>query len=150
METIYRIGVIADTHDRWIPRVEEVFAGVNEIWHLGDICVDATLDPLRALGVPLTVVLGNNDNPLLGYPLTRQLNRFGETFLLLHIPPRKIVEPVDWLLHGHTHVPWNERVNGIHLFNPGSAGRASAGSPLSVGLLTKRGENPFEGEIVVL
>jgi putative phosphoesterase len=150
MDVLHRIGVIADTHDRWIPRVAELFADVDEVWHLGDICKESTLDPLRALGCPLSVVLGNNDASYLGYPLTLELKRHGETFHLVHIPPRRIDVLTGWLLHGHTHVPRDERVNGVRVFNPGSAGRATKGAPLSVGFLTKRGDAPYEAEIVLL
>jgi predicted phosphodiesterase len=102
------------------------------------------------LGKPFTVVLGNNDSPLSGLPLTLDLKRHGETFHLVHIPPRKITIESDWLLHGHTHVPRDERINGVRVFNPGSAGRANKGAPLSVGFLTKTGAAPYQAEIVLL
>ena len=70
----YRIGVISDTHDRWNPRVADLFKKVDEIWHLGDVCQEPILDELRALNSKLTVVLGNNDTTL-DYPLTLDLRR---------------------------------------------------------------------------
>ena len=53
----YTIGVIADTHDRWIPRVAELFREADEIWHLGDVCGEPILDELRAINSKLKVVL---------------------------------------------------------------------------------------------
>jgi putative phosphoesterase len=145
----YRIGVIADTHDRWMPRVAEIFAGVDEIWHLGDVCEEPILDELRSIQPNLTVVLGNNDWKL-SYPMTRDLERHSERFHLVHIQPRVTPRHAHWLLFGHTHVPFNAVENGIHYLNPGSAGKMRRGAPLSVGLLTRRESQPYQAEIVPL
>ncbi|HSI85279.1 MAG: metallophosphoesterase [Candidatus Methylacidiphilales bacterium] len=142
----WRIGVIADTHNRWRPEIIPLFAGVNEIWHLGDVCQENILDNLRAMCDRVICVLGNND--YLDYPLTRKELRFGEKFYLIHIPPRMVMEKSDWLLHGHTHVPRNEVLHGVHFFNPGSAGLANRGAPLSVGILSKTGKEPFRAEVI--
>ncbi|HEX4141623.1 MAG TPA: metallophosphoesterase family protein [Candidatus Methylacidiphilales bacterium] len=145
----YTIGVIADTHDRWLPRVGELFRDVDEIWHLGDVCREPILDELRAINPRLTVVLGNNDFDL-DYPLTLDLERGGEKFHLIHILPRRIMSTSDWLLFGHTHRPGDEMHNGVHLFNPGSAGRANKGAPVSVGFLTRAKGEKFRASVVLL
>jgi putative phosphoesterase len=145
----YSIGVIADTHDRWLPRVAELFRDVNEIWHLGDVCREPILDELRAINPKLTVVLGNNDFDL-DYPVTLDIERGGEKFHLIHILPRRIMSTSDWLLFGHTHRPRDEMHNGVHLFNPGSAGRANKGAPLSVGFLTREKGQKFRASVVLL
>ncbi len=145
----YRIGVLADTHDTWIPDIADLFREVDEIWHLGDVCREPILDELRAINPRLTVVLGNNDFSL-GSPLTLDLERGGQRFHLVHILPRHLPPDADWLLFGHTHRPADEIHNGVHLFNPGSAGRANKGAPLSVGFLTREKEGKFRAEIVLL
>ncbi|MCE0496823.1 MAG: metallophosphatase family protein [Methylacidiphilales bacterium] len=145
----HRIGVIADTHNRWIPRVAELFRDVDEIWHLGDVCQEQILDELRAINPRLSVVLGNNDFGL-DSPVSLDLERGGERFHLIHILPRHMPHGTHWLLFGHTHRPANEIHNGIHLFNPGSAGLANKGAPLSVGFLTRGKEGKFRAEIVLL
>jgi putative phosphoesterase len=145
----YTIGVIADTHDRWLPRVAELFREVDEIWHLGDVCHELVLDELRGISPKLTVVLGNNDFDL-SYPLTLDLERAGETFHLVHILPRRIMAASNWLLFGHTHRPADEMHNGVHLFNPGSAGRANKGAPLSVGFLTREKGKKFRAKVTLL
>src|SRR5580658_1240063 len=117
----YRIGVISDTHNRWIPRIGELFGNVDEIWHLGDVCQVSILDDLRAINPRLTVVLGNNDFAL-DSPASLDLERSGERFHLIHILPRRPPPGTDWLLFGHIHRPVDEIHNGVHLFNPGSAG----------------------------
>jgi len=145
----YRIGVIADTHDRWIPRIAELFRGVDEIWHLGDVCQEPILDELRAISPQLTVILGNNDFSL-DSPVTLDLERCGERFRLIHILPRRMPPAGDWLLFGHTHRPADEMHHGVRLFNPGSAGRANKGASLSIGFLTREKGGKFRAEIVLL
>jgi putative phosphoesterase len=145
----YRIGIISDTHDRWMPRVEELFRDVDEIWHLGDVCQEPILDQLRAINPKLTAILGNNDFDL-DLPATLDLERGGERFHLVHILPRRIATDTDWLLYGHTHRPTDEMHNGVHLFNPGSAGRANKGAPISVGFLTREKGKKFTASVVVL
>jgi putative phosphoesterase len=145
----YSIGIIADTHDRWLPRVAELFRDVNEIWHLGDVCHEPVLDELRGINPKLTVILGNNDFDL-DYPATLDLDRGGEKFHLVHILPRRIMSTSDWLLFGHTHRPADEMHNSVHLFNLGSAGRANKGAPLSVGFLTREKDKKFRASVVLL
>jgi len=145
----YSIGVIADTHDRWIPRVAELFRHVDEIWHLGDVCRESILDELRAINSRLTVVLGNNDFEL-DSPVSLDLERAGERFHLIHILPRQMPPAGGWLLFGHTHRPADEMHQGVHLFNPGSSGRANKGAPLSVGFLTREKGGKFRANVVLL
>jgi putative phosphoesterase len=145
----YRIGIIADTHDRWNPRVAELFRKVDEIWHLGDVCQEPILDELRAINPKLTVVLGNNDFHL-DSPLSADLERGGEHFHLIHILPRRMPAEANWLLFGHTHRPADEIHQGVHLFNPGSAGRANKGAPVSVGFLIREKGKKFRAEVVLL
>ena len=145
----YSIGIIADTHDKWVPRVAELFKDVDEIWHLGDVCEEAILDELRAINGKVTVVLGNNDFNL-DYPISLDLERGGETFHLIHILPRRMPPATDWLLFGHTHRPEDEIYDGIHLFNPGTAGRANKGAPLSVGFLTRAKGEKFRAHVTLL
>lgn len=145
----YLIGVIADTHDRLVPQVAKVFRDVDEIWHLGDVCAKEILDELRMINPKVTVVLGNNDFEL-SSPMSLDLERCGERFHLIHILPRQMPPQTDWLLFGHTHRPADEMHQGVHLFNPGSAGRANKGAPLSVGFLIREKDKKFQTKITLL
>src|SRR5437764_11896457 len=107
-----RIFVLADTHDRLPETVREIATGADEIWHLGDVCAETILDELRAIGPPVTVVRGNCDSND-EWPLVVDLTRGGLKFRLQHIPPERAPENVDVVLHGHTHVPRNERRSGV-------------------------------------
>jgi putative phosphoesterase len=126
-----RILVLADTHDHLPPRLEALAAGTDEIWHLGDVCEPRLLDQFREIGPPVTVVAGNCDREP-GWPLLADLERNGVRFRLVHIPPQRVPNNVDVLLHGHTHVPRDEVLGGVRFLNPGCVTRPSRGAPASI------------------
>lgn len=138
-----RIGVIADTHGLVHPRLGEVFAGVDHILHAGDIGGAHVLEALRAIA-PVTAVLGNNDKAT-GEDITRQ--KLGTLRVLLtHILPRPsrlapaaiaslAQENADVVIFGHSHLPHNERRDGVLFFNPASAGPRRFDLPKAVGML---------------
>src|SRR4029077_6460719 len=102
-----RIFVLADTHNRLPENVREMAKDADEIWHLGDVCAEAILDELRAIGPPVIVVRGNCDSNF-EWPLVIDLARGGLKLRLQHVPPDRQPDDVNVLLHGHTHVPRNE------------------------------------------
>lgn len=125
------IAVIADTHNRFPEVVARDIQSADEIWHLGDVCRTETLDIIRGLGPPVTVVKGNND---FFQPWTMEvtLEREGRSFRLIHIPPRpKKLGDTDFLLHGHTHVPRDDQAGTLRILNPGTIGKANKGAPPS-------------------
>ena len=129
-----RIFVLADTHNRLPERVKEIARGADEIWHLGDVCNETIIDELRAVRPRITVVRGNCDSNL-DWPLVVDLERSGLNFRLQHVPPDQTPNDVDVVLHGHTHVPRNERRGSILFLNPGCVTRANRGAPPSVAWL---------------
>jgi putative phosphoesterase len=134
-----RIGVIADTHDHLPAFVvsELQNAKIDELWHLGDVTAEYILNDLQVLDVPIRVVRGNCDFNY-DWPLIADLERHGIRCRLQHIPPTRhhFPDKIDILLHGHTHVPRDERVHGIRFLNPGSVGKSNKGAPASFALLT--------------
>src|SRR5215468_1227738 len=132
-----RIFVLADTHNRLPESVTQIAQGADEIWHLGDVCAEAILDELRAIGPRVTVVRGNCDSNF-EWPLVLDLERDGLKFRLQHIPPDRPPDDVDVLLHGHTHVPRNERRGRVLFLNPGCVTRPNRGAPSSVAWLEIR------------
>jgi putative phosphoesterase len=129
-----RIFVIADTHDRLPANISILAEGADEIWHLGDVCAEHILDEIRAFGPPLTLVRGNCDSNN-DWPLVVDLERGGLKFRLQHIPPERPPEDVDVVLHGHTHVPRNEKRAGVLFLNPGCVTRPNRGAAPSVAWL---------------
>ena len=136
-----RVLVLADTHNHLPPKLDELAAGADEIWHLGDVVTPDLLDTLRAVGPPVTIVRGNCDANF-DWPLVVDLQRSGVRFRLVHIPPDNPPENVDVLLHGHTHVPRDEMIRGVRFLNPGCVTRPNRGAPASLAHLeiSDRGE----------
>lgn len=129
-----RIAVIADTHDRLPAKLLSALEKVDEIWHLGDVCHENILIEIESLGPPVTVVRGNCDSNF-HWPLSRILKREIHHFYLIHIPPKEVPAEIDFVLHGHTHIPRDETINGVRFLNPGCITRPNRGSPASFGFL---------------
>jgi hypothetical protein len=102
------------------------------------------------LGKPLHVVLGNNEAHNL-WPLELTLEREGHRFFLTHIPPRRVPPRVQFVLHGHTHVPRDETdPRGVRWLNPGCISRANRGAPPSFGWLVLESERKPEWKLMRL
>lgn len=134
MPSLLRIFVLADTHNHLPANIETLADGADEIWHLGDVCVPSILEALEQMGPPVTVVRGNCDSNF-DWPLIVDLRRNGVRFRLVHIPPDRAPEKIDVLLHGHTHVPRNERREGVLFLNPGCVTRPNRGAAASAATL---------------
>ena len=128
-----RIAVISDTHDRLPAGVCKNLRGADEIWHLGDVCAPAILTRLEKLA-PLRIVRGNCDAET-DWPLALDFETEGLRIHLQHIPSRK-PPPCDLFLHGHTHVPRDETIQGVRFLNPGCITRPNMGAPASHAWLT--------------
>jgi uncharacterized protein len=130
-----RIAVIADTHNRLPDVVAEAIQSADEIWHLGDVTSDEIVDRLIALGPRLRVVRGNCDENM-DWPSDQTIELHSIRFRLIHIPPKAVPEGIDVLLHGHTHVPRDEKLGGVRFLNPGTVGRPNKGAQASYAWLT--------------
>jgi putative phosphoesterase len=134
MSRTLRIFVLADTHDKLPANMESLAAGADEIWHLGDVCDPGILQAIETFGQPVTIVRGNCDGQP-DWPLVVDLKRNRIRFRLVHIPPDHVPDGIDVVLHGHTHVPRDERVAGVRFLNPGCVTRPNRGAAPSVGIL---------------
>ena len=105
-------------------------AGDFASMHLG---LGRTIDALRAIA-PVTFVRGNNDASD-GYEIVRV--KIGDLQILLtHIfRPELVQQDADVIVFGHSHRPHNEVVDGVLLFNPGSAGPRRFKLPIMVGMI---------------
>ena len=57
-----RIGLLSDTHGYLDPKLTNLFADCDEIWHAGDIGTLDVIDQLEKFGKPLRMVYGNIDD----------------------------------------------------------------------------------------
>ena len=127
-----KILVISDTHGRTknlekiLPKVQPV----DYLFHLGDVGRDA--DYIEVIAeCPCVFVAGNND--FYSELPTERLPKIEDTrFFLTHghnyyVNAHKTLlakvakeKGADVAVFGHTHVPFQEEVNGVLLLNPGS------------------------------
>ncbi|EEG79040.1 metallophosphoesterase family protein [Dethiobacter alkaliphilus] len=162
-----RIGVLSDTHiparaKHLPPVLFDLFDGVDLILHAGDLVEESVLDDLTAIA-PVEAVAGNMDSfevhERLGEKKILQLA--GYNIGLIHgnigsnrskTPQRSLEafagEAVDCVVFGHSHQPYNERVNGVLLFNPGSPTDRRREPRHSCGIITLG--KTIEAEIIYL
>ncbi len=138
------VGILSDSHGQHL-LVRQAMAlfdslGVEHVVHCGDIGGTEVFDEL--VGRPCTFVWGNMDQPssgLLAYLRTvglelpqqipTMLTLDGKTFVVFHGHEpefRKATRTphADYILHGDTHVPRDERVGASRIINPGALYRA--------------------------
>jgi len=150
-----RIAICSDTHGRVqaLRQALHVFdqAGAERIIHCGDVGDEAVFDEL--VGRHLRFVWGNTDAATGG--LRAYLHSLGipppeAVPLMLEWAGRRIAvfhghEPefaladrldVDYVLHGHTHVPRDDRVGGVRFINPGALHRARPRTVATLDLVT--------------
>ncbi len=157
--TTTKIGVVSDTHGYFDPALRQIFAGVEEILHAGDVGSPEVLDELRLIA-PVRAVKGNVDSPELELPLSLTCSIGGLGIEMLHILPAAQSEIEAWarssslkpgasarqqaflqsfeaatrlIIFGHSHQPCLARLGGVVLFNPGSAGKKRFSLPRCCG-----------------
>jgi putative phosphoesterase len=147
-----RVGLISDTHSKLDSRVFDALQGVDFILHAGDIGTADVLWKLEGIA-SVIAVLGNTDLEIPGFPLGQQarIRIAGKEFLVIHDIRRlgPVPEGIDVVVHGHTHVPAVEEVDGVLLVNPGPARRPTKGLSRTVGIVTIDGD-AMRTEIVSL
>lgn len=157
-----RIGVISDTHLRSgkvkLPQeVKKGLAGVDLILHAGDWMTLELLPVIERIA-PVEGVAGNNDRQDI-------ISRFGHAKVLelgayrvgivhghqghRHTPLNAAAafsgQHVDAVVFGHSHIPFNQTLNGVLLFNPGSPTDKRRQPQYSYGIL--RLDERIHGEI---
>lgn len=137
-----KLAIISDTHDnlailetavKWIKEND-----IEEIIHCGDICSSETLQWLTEnFPGKIYVVFGNVDDNQTAITKTAAENLniilYGESgkikiadkkISFCHCPKlaRKLASTgqYDLVFYGHTHQPWEERLNSCRLINPGN------------------------------
>ncbi|MCX6281707.1 MAG: metallophosphoesterase family protein [Bacteroidetes bacterium] len=130
------IGIISDTHGRLLPKIAAFLAGVDEIWHAGDIGSEEVIFELQKLK-PLRAVYGNIDGTKIRSlcPETLLFEVEKLKVLMTHIggypgryhpQSKKIIEleKPGLFVCGHSHilkVIYDQKHSLLHI-NPGAAG----------------------------
>ncbi|MDP2941614.1 MAG: metallophosphoesterase [Candidatus Omnitrophota bacterium] len=134
-----RIGVLSDTH---IPtRAQEIPAGilaefkkVDMIIHAGDLVDLTVLEKLKSACANVKAVRGNMDSEEIKALLPEKeiikiadyrvgvMHGYGKPGGLIDFLTAAFKkDAVDMIVFGHSHSGFNEKINGIIFFNPGSA-----------------------------
>lgn len=131
-----RIGLISDTHGHMDERILHHLAGVDEVWHAGDIGQLAVVDALNQTA-PVRAVFGNIDDHRVRaeFPLQHDWRVGNQRIIMLHIGGRPgryasgvramlMAKRPDIFICGHSHLLRVERDaswGGLYM-NPGAAG----------------------------
>src|SRR5450755_1426041 len=138
------IGIISDTHGLLRPEATKALRGVAHILHAGDVGDPSILDQLRAIA-PVTAIGGNIDvhGPCSHLPETEVITLYGHTFYMLHDRQALDLDPTAAgfaaVISGHSHKPLIEWRQKVLYLNPGSAGPRRFTLPISLALVTIRG-----------
>jgi len=134
-----RIGVISDTHipdnaQRIPQEILDAFRRVDLIVHAGDMVDLGAIKELHSVCKKIIAVSGNMDrNEIRKAYKEKEIFKVGNYKIgLMHGygPPANLIdvlkeafktEEPDIIIFGHSHNPFNETINGILFFNPGSA-----------------------------
>ena len=128
------IGVISDTHGQLRESVLEIFQGVDQIIHAGDIGNQDIIYDLLEIA-PVFSVRGNMDYYQWAQTLSHDeiVNVGTSRFYVLHDLSMITFDPAESnflaVIFGHTHHPTFYQKNGVYYINPGSAGPIRSNKP---------------------
>lgn len=157
-----KIAVLSDTHatsfEELPARLVSALSEANMIVHLGDYVGEGVLNGLKKLG-DFKGVYGNMDPDIIrqALPEERILEVEGKRIGMIHGwgSPDDLEERVrarfsgvDAILYGHSHKAVSKVVEGVLVFNPGSAVGKHPALYASYGVLTVA--DTMQGEIVRL
>ena len=142
------IGVISDTHGKLTEQALKALEGSDIIFHAGDIGSPEIIQTLEKIST-VYPVRGNTDRGIWAQtlPMTQMVELEGKMFYVLHdIGDLNIdleAAGVDVVIYGHSHIPKEEKQDGVMYFNPGSAGPKRFRLPVCLGKIKL-----LDGELV--
>ena len=129
------VGIVSDIHGNLSTQAEQALAPCDLILCAGDVERPSILMELDAIA-PTVAVLGNCDTSLRGMdiPFTASPRIGGVRFFMTHRPEDigTPAEDVQVVVHGHTHIPREERIGNVLYLNPGSPSKPRGGSRKSI------------------
>lgn len=141
-----RIGLISDTHGRVRRAALRALQGCTAVLHAGDVGGPGVLDALREVA-PVHAVRGNVDDP--HQPDLADHVELTIDGCRVHVvhghqwgspTPERLAAAIDAdvVVFGHTHRALVQSVGHTLVVNPGSAGPARFGLPVTVAVLEVR------------
>ncbi len=152
-----RIGVLSDTHipvaaDKLPDKIIKEFKQCDLIVHAGDIVELFVIEELNKLA-ETKAVHGNMDSREVKQSLPEKiiLNVAGKKIGIIHgngpgfkVPKnakKAFRKKLDIIIFGHSHIPYNEKLDSTLMFNPGSATDNVFGGSCSFGIIEIDGDN---------
>ncbi len=153
-----KIGILSDSHGK-LHRLEPALdalqqRGVELLVHCGDVGSPECVQALGGRDVDAHLVVGNVDRDPRALEWQADLAdvQFGWEVDDITLPDgRKLAathgddetllgeltahREFTWVCHGHTHRRQDERVNGVHVINPGALHHPRGGEPRSCAVL---------------
>ena len=138
-----KIAIISDTHDN-LPNLKKAIEWIKKekidtLIHCGDVCAPATLrEILKVFPGKFFLVFGNVDGDHFrvtklsyeSFPNLKVLGEWGEVEIenkkiaFCHFPQfakgLACTQNYDLVFYGHTHKPWEEKIDKCRLVNPGN------------------------------
>ncbi|MFH1360557.1 MAG: metallophosphoesterase family protein [Candidatus Omnitrophota bacterium] len=154
-----KIGVVADTHSRPLPKqMLDDFLAVDLIFHVGDLCSLSSIAELKKIK-DVKAVYGNMDESSVRRAIPRRdivkLEKHSIGLFHGEGAPQNLLETVqkefknehvDVVVFGHSHHPFNQVIDGVLYFNPGSPNDMIFAPYRSYGILEIN--DHIEGKIV--
>lgn len=122
-----KIAIVSDTHNNW-NNFKKAIDWIMEqkiqlILHCGDIMSQEMIDKAQnVFNGEIKYVKGNGDYGL-DLPEKMELEFNGKKIAFTHFPDiaKKLAQSgnYDLIFYGHTHRPWDEKINECHMINPG-------------------------------
>ncbi len=134
------IGVISDTHGKITKNALEALKGSELIIHAGDVGDPKVLATLEDMA-PVYGVRGNMDMGRWAQvlPMSQVIDVGEMSIYVLHNIEMLDIDPkaagFNAVIYGHSHIPKEERRDGVLYFNPGSAGPKRFRLPICLGIL---------------
>ena len=127
------IGIVSDTHSLDLPeKMLQEFRKVDFIIHAGDFCTLKDVQKLEKIK-KVKAVYGNRDEEAIRQIFPRkqilEIDAFhiglfhGEgspTMVLERVRAEFAKDKVDCIIFGHSHQPFNQMIDSVLYFNPGS------------------------------
>ncbi len=123
-----KFAIVSDTHDN-MANFNKIIDFLNTkkittLLHCGDICNQETIDQAtKSFKGQILWVKGNGDYHLHDIEDMIEVDLGGKKVAFIHYPElaKKLAQSgkYDLVFYGHTHKPWEERIDNCRLINPG-------------------------------
>ncbi len=149
------IGIISDIHRHLPEAAKQALQGCDAIINAGDTCSPSIMRELEYIA-PTVAVYGNCDYHYDYGSTVHDVAKpvfEGVRFYVVHRPndiPAELPRGTRVVVHGHTHEPREEEIDGVLYLNPGSVSEPRHGSEPSLMTLVAEEREVFDVQRIIL